>query len=122
MALVTIATPGCGALHTLLFSSEGLRRIGTPTVSVSSLCCKLQRKRTISRNVEECRVRVRGEKSKVMAQTPGTASAESLSMDNFSSVEELKTALLGSLEGVMPHVRRLEQGHFRSSECSQGRS
>lgn len=106
---------------------------GTGLVSMSSRSCALQRKGAVqtvvelrargnSGNVKDSRVRVRGENFKVAARSPETAASESISMDDFSSVEELKAALINSLEGVMPHVRRLEQGHFWSSECSQGRN
>lgn len=86
---------------------------GTSTglVSVSSRSCVLQRKGSLqtvveprprgnSGNVEDCRLRVRGKSFKVAAQSPETAASESISMDNFSSVEELKAVLISSLEGV----------------------
>lgn len=103
MALVTMssaAIPGYAALHALPpLLCPAPRRC----------CWELPRKKKRSLllpNVKECRarVRVRGEKINATAQTPGAAAASaessSVSMDNISSVEELKAALLDSLEGA----------------------
>jgi hypothetical protein len=103
MALVTMTAPAasaCGVLHALSVPHQGLRCIasalGAAAVRISQPPCE-PRSRTAER-----RVRVRGERLKAMAESPGTASAESatVSIENFSSVEELKAVLLGSLEGA----------------------
>ena len=119
MALVTMAavaaTPACGVLQSLSVRHEVLRCIvpasGTTAVSFSGRSCNVPRRifqatcdrrtRIVSRNGGECTVRVeRGEKVIAMAQTPEAVGAESVSMENFESVEELKAALLDSLEGA----------------------
>lgn len=81
MAVVTMTAR---ALHTLPLSL-GI----SPCFIPRRCCCKLTR--TSWQNTG-----VRGERSKATAG----AESSSVSMDNFASVEELKSALLDSLEGA----------------------
>lgn len=95
MALVTMAAtaaPGFAVLQALSVSHQGSR-------------CKAAQRRILQAACDprtwsvsgDANCMARGDSFRAMAQTP---SAESVSMEKFSSVEELKAALLGSLEGA----------------------
>ncbi|KAG0570470.1 hypothetical protein M758_6G158400 [Ceratodon purpureus] len=96
---------GCGVLQALSASHGGIGYVlGTSAVPLSrrvlQVTCE-SRTRTVWGDGEECRARgLRGEKVKAMAENSGTANAESFVVEDFSSVEDLKAALLGSLEGL----------------------